>query len=120
MDIVVKCSPRNLGLVSINSKLIGNHTAALRVVVEVRNWNWHTNVKVKQENDQSRGQDNKNANVRCYTCSELGHIKRNCTKGSIKKIEEKSTGSFYVKASIGDSVYTCLLDTGADRRVIPV
>ena len=35
MEVAVKCSPRILRLVSINSKLIGNHTAALRVVVEV-------------------------------------------------------------------------------------
>ena len=35
MEFVVKCSPRNLGLVRINSKLIGNHAAALRVVVKV-------------------------------------------------------------------------------------
>ena len=82
------------------------------------NWNLHTNVMVKPDKDQSRGKDNKNPNVRCYTCGELSHTKRNCPKGSIKKIEENSTGLYNVKASIGDSMYTCLLDTGADRTII--
>ena len=49
------------------------------------NWNLHTNVKVKKEKDQSRGQGNKNANVRCYTCVELGQIKRNCPKVALRK-----------------------------------
>ena len=59
----------------------------------VSNWNLHTNVKVKM------------SQMSQIACGELDHIKRNCPKGSIKKIEEKNARSFYVKASIGDSVY---------------
>ena len=50
--------------------------------------------------------------VRCWTCGQLGHVRRNCTKARSQETNSISPGAIQVKGCVDEKETTILIDTG--------
>ena len=71
--------------------LPGRKEVCSQMKKEDNTWKVSTGVQIKSERDLTpKAIGGKSESIRCYKCGELGHIKRNCPKVTIKRIKKRS------------------------------
>ena len=78
--------------------------------------------KVKGERDWSSARygQAERRDFKCYGCGESGHIKRNCPKAGVRKVEVAAQRwSFELDGYVRGNKELCMLDTGSDMTLIP-
>ena len=78
--------------------------------------------KVKLEKDWSSARygQYERRDFKCYGCGETGHMKRNCPKAGVRKVEATAQRlSFELEGYVQGSREICMLDTGSDMTLIP-
>ena len=56
--------------------------------------------------------------VRCWTCGQLGHVRRNCTKARSQETNSISPGAIQVKGCVDEKETTILIDTGSAVSIV--